>query len=231
MKVNGAIPGVSRLQFVLLLAGFALFLIGSLLERFSWVSLIGWLFLAMSWGTSVEIDGKKLRLCYLFGKKAVEVPIEKVWEVKAINRLTLSSLAREFPDFFLLVLSVACFSLFVVLTHPSRDYSGYTALFLVSASYLLLLSVPFGWDEIGMLAFAIPLILSILLWLIVPGAVDPMMVFIGEIGVFFTYASYYSRDYVVLKTTGETYLIALNSEVPVDVFLRTLGGRVDVQTP
>ena len=230
MRVKGATLIVSTPQLALLLIGFIFFLMGPLFKGPPWVSLPGWLFLAMSWGTSVETDGNKLRLHYLFGRRAIEIPVEEVVELKAVNRLTLSSLAREFPGFFLLILSVACFSLLVLLTHSTRDYSGYTALFLVSASYLLLLLLPLKREELGMLAFAVPITLGIFLWLIVPEATDPMMVLASEIAVFFVYASQYSREYIVLKTAREKYMVALDRSVSVDTILRTLGGRGDVQT-
>ncbi|WP_297467330.1 hypothetical protein [Thermococcus sp.] len=230
MKVKRATLVVSNPQLALLLIGFTFFLIGPLFKGLPWVSLLGWLFLAMSWGTSVEADEKGFRFHYLFGKRSIEVPVEEVVELKVINRLTLSSLAREFPSFFLLVLGVACFSLLVLLTHPTRNYSGYTALFLVSASYLLLLLLPFEMEELGMLAFAVPIALGLFLWIIAPEATDQMMVLAGEVAVFFTYASHYSRDYIVLKTVRGKYMVAFERSVPVDAFLRTLGGRGDVQT-
>ncbi|AEK73004.1 hypothetical protein GQS_05515 [Thermococcus sp. 4557] len=225
MRLRGATPmNTSGPQLLLLALGFVFFVVAPLVFETPWVVIAGWLFLAMSWGTSAEIEDGVLRLRYLFGRMSREIHLDEIDEVKVIRRLRATSLAGEFPMFFLLVFSTACFSILVVLTHPSRDYTGYTVLFLVSFVYLLLLLLPFENESIGMALLVLPMILGFLLWLAVPAAVDFAMVVAVEIALVFTYLNHYVKDYVVLGTSRGKCLIAFDDQTTMEVFLKALGG-------
>ncbi|NJE30421.1 hypothetical protein E3E38_05065 [Thermococcus sp. 18S1] len=225
VRLRGATPmNTSGPQLLLLALGFVFFVVAPLVLDTPWVVIAGWLFLAMSWGTSAEIEDGVLRLRYLFGRMSREIHLDEIDEVKVIRRLRATSLAGEFPLFFLLVFSTACFSILVVLTHPSRDYTGYTVLFLVSFVYLLLLLLPFENESIGMALLVLPMILGFLLWLAVPAAVDFAMVVAVEIALVFTYLNHYVKHYVVLGTSRGKCLIAFDDQTTMEVFLKALGG-------
>ncbi len=226
MKVNDQRPAnFSGVPFLLVVLSFVLILlVPGLSERLLPLSLFGWLLLAASWGTSVEIEGEVLRLRYAFGRLSVNIPLPEIVEVKVVSRLERGILVREFPGMFILLASVVVLALADLLLLPEGLLEGYyfgdIALILFGLLYLSALSLPFRPSLAGILGVLL-LALTALLMRLKLGFVNPAFLIIFGIVALLFVSEYYSRDYVVIATSRGKFLVM--SQKP-EALLSILGG-------
>ncbi len=216
MRVSGAVPmNFSGAQFFLLCLGISLILFVPIISGHLWVSLVGWFFLAASWGTSVEVDGDILRLKYFFGRLYSEVKMGDVGEVKVLTRLENGIVAREFPGMPILLLAVIVGTFVGFVFSPSaRDYGSpsWFVLFATGFVYIASMILPFKREtQVFSLLVFVPIAGFILDWL-EPGFVDSFSIFIATLMSLILLVEYYRKDYVLLKTFKRSYLVAVDEK-------------------
>lgn len=229
MKVGDAKPA-NFSGGPLLLVGFSFLLIigfPRLAPDWWYFSIVGWLVLAASWGTSVDVEGWTLRLRYAFGRLAINVPLSEIEDVKVVSRLERAVLIREFPGLYILITASVLFVFLDLLLLPSGLLEGYylgdIGLIFFGLIYLAVMSLPFSRTNIALLFGVLDLLFAALLMELKMGYVDPVSVLVlGIFGLLFV-AEYYRKDYVVITTQRKKY--SLMSEEPEAVLRVLLRGR------
>ncbi|ASJ15451.1 hypothetical protein A3L10_10055 [Thermococcus radiotolerans] len=215
MRIKGAVPmNFSGFQLFLAAVGSALILFVPILLGYVWISLLGWFFLAASWGTSVEVEGERLKFRYFFGKLCSEVRVAEIRELKTVNRLENAVMAREFPGMFILIVSVIIFAFVEILTPPLVAEYGLNSWFVLEATglvYLGFMVLPFKRETQAFSLVLLPPVLGFLVNRVKPGSIDEFSIFMATFMAFLLLVGYYRTDYIVLKTSRRSYLIAIES--------------------
>ncbi|WP_048150184.1 hypothetical protein [Palaeococcus ferrophilus] len=229
MRVEGTKPAnFSGLPLILLGFSFLLIIgVPRLAKDWWYISLVGWLFLAASWGTSVEVEGETLRLKYAFGKLTINVPLSEIEDVKVVSKLERAVMIREFPELYVLITASALFVFLDLLLLPSGLLEGYyfgdIGLIFFGVLYLAVMSLPFNRINIAFLFGVLDLFFATLLMKLKMGYVDPVSVLIwGVLGLLFV-AEYYRKDYVVITAQRGKY--PLMAQKP-EVLLKSIIGGV-----
>jgi hypothetical protein len=227
MKVEGARPAnfsgvpliLSGLSFVLIIG------IPRIAQDRWYLSIVGWLLLGASWGTSVEVEDGTLKLRYAFDRLTINVPLSGIEDVKVVSRLERAVLVREFPGLYLLIFGIVLFAFADLLLLPSGllegFYFGDIGLMFFGLLYLGVMSLPFGRIYVVGLFGVIALALAGLLMKLKTGFVTPAFIVILAVVALIFIADYYSRDYVVIKSQKGKYLImAEKPEMALQALLR-----------
>lgn len=229
MKVDGATPtNFSGLPLILVGLSFALIIgLPRLASDWWYLSIVGWLFLAASWGTSVEVEGETLRLNYAFGKLTINVPLSEIEDVKVVSRLERAVLIREFPGLYVLIAGAVLFAFLDLLLLPSGLLEGYyfgdMGLIFFGLLYLVVMSLPFSRMHLAGMFGVFTIIFVTLLMRIKTGIFDPLPVLFFAIFFPLFVAEYYSKEYVVITAQRRRYCIMAEKPEPV---LKTIMGGV-----
>ncbi|ASJ03895.1 hypothetical protein [Thermococcus barossii] len=215
MKVEGAVPcNISGFQLLLAAAGSVIIVSVPLFRNHTWISLLGWFLLAASWGKSVETEGEKLKLSYFFGKLSCEIRIEDIEELKVFNRLEGAVIAKEFPVMLAFVVFVMVFALGEILLYPLAQEYGFNGWFVLMSTgfvYLAILLLPFSKEHWAFPLVLFPPALAFMLNLLRPGSVDAFSIFTATMLSFLLLVGYYRKDYVLIKTSKRSYLLAVEN--------------------
>lgn len=158
-------------------------------------------------------------LRYFFGKLQVKIPLCDIDEVKVINRLERATLVRHFPWMAALFLTVILYAFVNFIMLPSDMlrgyYYGYMGLFVLGMAYLGAWALPFRKGLYIRLFAVFLIVFGVFLIRIKTGDFedyDGFLMFTWGFIVFLGLEEYYNTDYVLIKSAGKSYLIAVEGE-------------------
>lgn len=220
MRIKHARPmNFSGISSIMTAVAFFLILVPMRVWKLWPLTLLGWFLLFASWGTSVEVKEDVLVLRYFFGKLQVKIPLCDIDEVKVINRLERATLVGHFPWMAALFLTVILYAFVNFIMLPSDMlrgyYYGYMGLFVLGMAYLGAWALPFRKGLYIRLFAVFLIVFGVFLIRIKTGDFedyDGFLMFTWGFIVFLGLEEYYNTDYVLIKSAGKSYLIAVEGE-------------------
>lgn len=220
MRIGSAKPmNFSGVPFAMVVVAFLLILVPVRVGKLWQLSIFGWLILFASWGTSVEIKEGVLVLRYFFGKFPVKIKIHEIEEINVINRLERAALVRHFPWMAGLFLTVILYAFVDFIMLPNGMLRGYyygdVGLIVFGLAYMGAWNLPFRKGLYARLFAVFSIVLGVFLIRVKTGSFEGDDVFFVSMWgfiIFLLLEQYYNMDYIIIKTAGRSYLIAVEGK-------------------
>ncbi|ADT84797.1 hypothetical protein [Thermococcus barophilus] len=221
MKLESVRPmNFSGIPFVLVVVSFVLLIVlPRLVSHVQGIFfVIGVFCLMASWGTGAEVEGNSIVLKYVFGKLKIRIPFDDIEEITTLNRLQKGAIAGYFKWEILLFIVFIAYALFDLITLPRGLLKGYyfgdIGLIVFGLFYIFAFVIPFSRKVfVAILAYSfVPVAIFLLYQKTGSITGDDIFMFIALVMVLgFAILDIYGKDYVLIRTKKNTYLLTCRS--------------------